>query len=149
MGMPPTSTRAQWSRLRTPRRSVENKAYLAGMPWSAVEDLNSFICQKGGYQFGRTSDGYNPACELWNGSYATEMTVMETAELCRKCHRLAPFLFMNGNTFANLAKIALEPAFTSLPADQVAVYRTAVGHYVAGTIGAHELPAALAVQLNK
>jgi hypothetical protein len=119
---------------------VESKAFLAGMPWSAIEDLNSFACQKGGYQFGRTSDGFEPARELWERSYAIEMTVMEAAELCRKCHRLAPFLFLNGNTFANVAKVVLESAFRGLPASEVTVYRTAIGHYVAGTIGAHELP---------
>jgi hypothetical protein len=119
---------------------VESKTFLAGTPWSAVEDLNSFVCQKGGYQFGHTSDGYEPARELWSNSYAVEMTVMEAAELCRKCHRLAPFLFLNGNTFANVAKVALESALRALPATEVAIYRTAIGHYVAGTIGVHELP---------
>jgi hypothetical protein len=109
------------------------------MPWSAVEDLNSFACQKGGYQFGRTSDGYEPALDLWSGAYAAKMTVMEAAELCRRCHRLAPFLFLNGNTFANVAKVALGPALKGLPSDEAAACRTAIGHYVAGTIGKDEL----------
>ena len=122
---------------------MEDKAFFAEMPWSSVEDLNSFVCQKGGYQFGRTSDGYEPARELWERNYTLRMNLMQAAHLCRRCHRLAPFLFLNGNTFANLAKIALEPALTELAGSEFAVCRTAIGHYVAGTIGEDELPSLL------
>jgi hypothetical protein len=109
------------------------------MPWSAVENLNSVVCQKGKYQAGRTSDGYEAARELWNRSHEAEMTVVETADLCRQCHRLAPFLFLNGNTFASVAKVALEAAFSNLSAVAMQTCRTAVGHYVAGTISTEEL----------
>jgi hypothetical protein len=65
---------------------------------------------------------------------------MEAAELCRRCHRLAPFLFLNGNTFASVARVVLEPALSELAGAELAIYRTAIGHYVAGTISETELP---------
>lgn len=63
--------------------------------------------------------------------------------MCRECHRLAPFLFLNGNTFASCARIALQPAMKQLSAVQQTVTRAALGHYIAGTIRRDELVATL------
>jgi hypothetical protein len=93
---------------------VDAKAFLSSTPWSVVEELNSALCLSGGYQVGRTSDGYELVKEMWEGSHKATLTVIEAADLCRNCHQLSPFLFLNGNTFVALARIALKPVFESL-----------------------------------
>ena len=122
---------------------MDAKSYLASTPWDVLEDINSALCQAGGYQVGRASDGYAPARELWEKSHATHLTFLQAADLCRECHRLAPFLFLNGNTFASCARIALQPAMNQLPAVHQTVTRAALGHYIAGTIRRDELVAIL------
>ena len=115
------------------------KRYLASTPWAVIEEINSALCQTGGYQVGRTSDGYEPAHELWKRTFHLPLTLLEAADLCRKCHTLGPFLFLNGNTFVSCARIALGPAWADYAEDQRIIIRAAVGHYIAGTITQREL----------
>jgi hypothetical protein len=122
---------------------VDAKPYLASTPWHVLEDINSALCQAGSYQVGRTSDGYPLAEELWQKSHGAPLTFLQAADLCRECHRLAPFLFLNGNTFASCARIALLPAWAQLPLTRQTVIRAALGHYIAGTIRRDELEAML------
>ena len=55
----------------------------------------------------------------------------EAVDLCRQCHRLAPFCNFNGNTFAAIARQLIEKL--RLPADQAHLVRSWAGHIVAGT----------------
>jgi hypothetical protein len=59
------------------------------------------------------------------------MFLDEAADLCRECHRLAPFCNFNGNTFAAIARSLVDSL--KLKADQAHVIRTLLGHIVAGT----------------
>ncbi|MBN2505102.1 MAG: hypothetical protein JXQ71_00255 [Verrucomicrobia bacterium] len=59
------------------------------------------------------------------------MFLDEAADLCRECHRLAPFCNFNGNTFAALARSLVDTL--KLKADQAHVIRSLLGHVVAGT----------------
>jgi hypothetical protein len=124
---------------------VTAKPFLASTPWPVIEELNSALCQTGGYQVGRTSDGYEPARELWESTSRLPLTLIEAAKLCRKCHTLGPFLFLNGNTFVSCARIALSPAWKDVSEDQSKIMRAALGHYIAGTITERELVELVAV----
>jgi len=59
------------------------------------------------------------------------MFLDEAVDLCRECHRLAPFCNFNGNTFAAIARSLVDTL--KLKADQAHGIRTLVGHVVAGT----------------
>lgn len=61
------------------------------------------------------------------------MFLDEAADLCRECHRLAPFCNFNGNTFAAIARSLVDTL--KLKADEAHVIRTLLGHVVAGTAG--------------
>ena len=63
----------------------------------------------------------------------------EAVDLCRRCHRMAPFCFYNGNTFASI--IALVIKKLALPADQAFVIRSLAGHIVAGVATDEEVKA--------
>ena len=54
----------------------------------------------------------------------------EAVDLCRRCHRLAPFCFYNGNTFAGIIRDVVRGL--ELPAAQAHIIRSLAGHIVAG-----------------
>ncbi len=74
---------------------------LKAFDWDVVVATNKDLCQKSGYQHGTTSD----ALEIFEKASALpEMEMPKVAGTLRKLHRVAPFLFLNGNTFAEIGK---------------------------------------------
>lgn len=64
------------------------------------------------------------------------MTLHETIETCRKCHRLALFTNYNGNTFAAIARSLIDTL--KLPIESAALIRSLAGHIVAGVASEEE-----------
>ena len=58
------------------------------------------------------------------------MDLDEAVDLCRHCHRLAPFCFYNGNTFAAIIRDVI--AQQNLAPEIFSIVRSLVGHIVAG-----------------
>jgi hypothetical protein len=58
----------------------------------------------------------------------------ELLQFLRHCHRSAPFLFFNGNTFADIARRMVDLVFAELPAPRRREVVSAVAHYVAGVL---------------
>jgi hypothetical protein len=58
------------------------------------------------------------------------MSLAEVAELCRRCHLLAPFCNFNGNTFATVIRLVVSGL--GLPEADSLVLRSLAGHIVAG-----------------
>ncbi|RRJ95940.1 hypothetical protein Ga0100231_018390 [Opitutaceae bacterium TAV4] len=81
----------------------ERKAWLASYPWGFAEVSNKMLCLAGGYQAGRTS-AYEDARKWWEESHVREMSFAEAVDFLRTAHRKAPFLFLNGNTFAAIGR---------------------------------------------
>lgn len=67
------------------------------------------------------------------------MTLADAATLCRRCHRMAPFCFYNGNTFASIMTLVVKRL--ELPADQAFIIRSLAGHIVAGVATEEEAKA--------
>jgi hypothetical protein len=80
-----------------------------------------------------TSDGHLPAKTLWENNQPKKLALTEALEICLKCHRLAPFCFYNGNTFAAIARDFITELSPKLAADKAHVLRGIAGHIVAGT----------------
>jgi len=119
------------------------RQWLAGWPWQTVEAINAGLCKEKKALHKPTSDGYEPAQKLWEKSRARELTLRETLEICRRCHKLAPFCFYNGNTFAAVGRTLILDLLAKMPPDTAHSFRGVVGHYIAGTVGDDELDAAL------
>lgn len=64
------------------------------------------------------------------------MPLEDAVDLCRRCHRLAPFCFYNGNTFAAIIRDVIHGL--QLPPPQAYVVRSLAGHIVAGVATAEE-----------
>jgi hypothetical protein len=118
---------------------VDPRPYFASTSWADVERINATLCKAGGFESGPRAEGYEPAHALWEKTHGQTLTFLQAADLCRECHRLAPFLYLNGNTFASCARVALLPAMERLDSKQQTFSRAALGHYIAGTIDRSEL----------
>lgn len=109
---------------------AEARKWLASYPWAFVTAQNAFLCAAKNALHKSTSDGYEPTKELWESLYSTEMFLDEAVDLCRRCHRLAPFCFYNGNTFTGIIRDVVMTL--NLPPDEAHVIRSLAGHIVAG-----------------
>jgi hypothetical protein len=117
------------------------KRWLKDWPWETVVAINAGLCQEKKALNKPTFEGYKPAKKLWEESCKRELTLREALEIGRRCHKLSPFCFYNGNTFAAIGRTIIQ-GIKLAPAKAHSL-RTVVGHYIAGTIGDDELNQAL------
>lgn len=110
--------------------------WLAPFSWQMVTSQNAVLCHARNALHKPTSDGHEQTRDLWAARYLEPMPLDEAVDLCRRCHRLAPFCFYNGNTFASI--IALVLRTINLPPDQAVVIRSLAGHIVAGVASEEE-----------
>jgi hypothetical protein len=107
-----------------------SRAWLAPYSWDFVTAQNAVLCQAKNALHKPTSDGHDATRQLWEEKRARPMNLDEAVDLCRRCHRMAPFCFYNGNTFVAIIRDVV--LGLSLPADQAHVVRSLAGHIVAG-----------------
>ena len=62
------------------------------------------------------------------------MTLAETFDFLRRCHRQHPFLFFNGNTFAEIGRQLSAALFAELPTTRRREVTSAIAHYIAGVL---------------
>lgn len=115
------------------------RQWLKDWPWETVVTINAGLCQEKKALHKPTSDGYESAKKVWEKSRGCELTLRETLDLCRQCHKLAPFCFYNGNTFAAIGRTLIQDLLLKMPPVKAHSFRSVVGHYIAGTIGEDEL----------
>lgn len=118
---------------------MNTRAWLSEIPWDMVVWQNQQLCKPKNAHHGPTSDGHEPCRALWEQSQPLQMTLAEMVDLCRKCHRLAPFTNYNGNTFSAIARALIETL--ALPPATLAVARSLAGHIVAGVASDEEVQA--------
>jgi hypothetical protein len=113
--------------------------WLEPFSWEFVAAQNEVLCQKKSVHHGPTSDGHLIAKELWEDARLQEMGLSEVVEVCRRCHRLAPFTNFNGNTFAAIARILVRRL--NLDPENEFLIRSLAGHIVAGVASEEEVRA--------
>jgi hypothetical protein len=125
-----------------------SRFWLRDWPWDTVVSINAGLCKEKRALHKPTSEGNTPAKELWESSRTRKLTLRETFDICRQCHKLAPFCFYNGNTFVAIGRTLILPLLRRMPPDRAQAFRSVVGHYIAGTAGAEELLKALSEVLE-
>jgi len=115
------------------------RRWLQDWPWKTVVTINAGLCKEKNALHKPTSDGYEPAEKLWESAVSRELTLRETFDICRQCHKLAPFCFYNGNTFAAIGRTLIQDLLRKMPPDKAHGVRSVVGHYIAGTAGSDKL----------
>ena len=111
-----------------------SRAWLEPFDWEFVTEVNRGLCKQKGALHKPTSGGHAAARVLWETNASKKMSLTEALQICQRCHRLAPFCFYNGNTFAAIARDFIPEISSSLPPDIAHVLRSIVGHIVAGTV---------------
>lgn len=109
------------------------KAWLEPFDWELVTEINCGLCKQKNALHKPTSDGHQPARTLWEKSQSRKLTLTEAIDICLKCHKLAPFCFYNGNTFAAIARDFIAEMSAGLSPDKAHILRSIAGHIVAGT----------------
>jgi hypothetical protein len=106
--------------------------------WEYVVSVNAGLCQSGSALHKPTSDGYQETKAFWIENCDRELTLAEAVEICRRCHRMAPFCFYNGNTFVAIIRDCLSHA-PGFDAVQITLAKSLTGHMVAGTAEPEEI----------
>jgi len=113
--------------------------WLQPFSWDFVVAQNEILCRQKLAHHGPTSDGHADAKERWETGREREMTLYEAVEICRQCHRIAPFTNFNGNTFVAIARILVKRL--DLESTQESLARSLAGHIVAGVASEEEVQA--------
>lgn len=75
---------------------------------------------------------------------AKEITFQELLDFLRRCHRGAPFLFFNGNTFAEVARRTTDALLAEFPLARRREASSLAAHHVAGVLDHESLVLGLA-----
>jgi len=114
------------------------RAWFKNRDWEYVVSVNAGLCQSGNALHKPTTEGYEDAKAFWIENYERELTLAEAVEICRCCHRLAPFCFYNGNTFVAIIRDCIAHV-TGFNAQQITLAKSLAGHMVAGTAEPEEI----------
>ena len=109
-------------------------AFLKNWDWELVVGFNRGACQRSSAQHGANQESHGKVQTEWAEQQQRELTLAELLQFLRHCHRSAPFLFFNGNTFADIARRMVDLVFAELPAPRRREVVSAVAHYVAGVL---------------
>jgi hypothetical protein len=107
--------------------------WLAPFDWEIVRAQNAVLCQAKNALHKPTSDGHDATKALWDSRHKEAMSLEEAADLC---HRMAPFCFYNGNTFASIIRLVIKKLDVS--EERKVVARSLAGHIVAGVATAEK-----------
>jgi hypothetical protein len=108
--------------------------FLKNRGWELVIGLNRGACARGGAQHGQNSESFGAVEAEWRRRQVEVTTLDATIEFLRQCHRRAPFLFFNGNTFADVGRTLVDVVFAELPTSRRRELMSAIAHYIAGVL---------------
>jgi hypothetical protein len=117
--------------------------FLENWSWASVTQINRGLCERGGAQRGINSETHSSAASDWKKIRATELTLLEAFQFLKSCHRRAPFLFFNGNTFAEIGRALANALFSDLPFHRKKEAASVVAHFVTGVLDEELMIAAI------
>ncbi len=115
------------------------RGWLEPFTWAVVVHQNAVLCAAKNALHKPTSDGYEITKSLWETHHREAMGLDEAVDLCRRCHRLAPFCFYNGNTFSSIVLLVIKKL--EINPKEAHVMRSLAGHIVAGVASDEETKA--------
>ena len=118
-------------------------ALLENWSWESVVRINERLCSGGRAQHGKNSETHAGCERDWIDGRQVERSLLETLDWLRSFHRKAPFLFFNGNTFAEIARTLTDAIFAELPPARRGQAASLSAHYVAGVFDREGLAPAL------
>ena len=116
----------------TPLQSRAN--FLQNWDWSSVTQINGRLCERGGAQRGVNTETNKTVAAEWEKRRISELTLLETFQFLKSCHRRAPFLFFNGNTFAEIGRALAIALFSDLSFHRRKEAASAAAHFITGVL---------------
>ena len=108
--------------------------FLQNWDWPSVTQINGGLCERGRAQRGINPETYAAVAEEWEKRRASELTLLATFQFLQSCHRRAPFLFFNGNTFAEIGRALATALFHNLPFHRRKEVSSAAAHFITGVL---------------
>lgn len=112
---------------------IPEQNWLSLFTWNDIVKINAAECQKGKVEH-RLMPGSQKAMTVWESNQKMKISLKQALDICRVCHKLAPFQFFNGNTFTFLARNIISDLIHHLPSTKAHTFRSCVAHYVAGRL---------------
>ena len=109
-------------------------AFFKNRSWESVVSFNRGACARGGAQHGINSEAGGACAAGWEEQRGKVTSLAEAFDFLRGCHRSAPFLFLNGNTFALIGREMVLALFSDLPPTRKREAGSAVRHFIAGVL---------------
>ncbi|MGH8248558.1 MAG: hypothetical protein ACREUU_19240 [Gammaproteobacteria bacterium] len=109
-------------------------AFIQNWDWQLITSLNRGACERGRALHGINSEAGRTCEAEWEASRPRIFTLGEALDFLKSFHRKAPFLFFNGNTFADIGRRLSMALFSSLPAVRQREVSSAIAHYIAGVL---------------
>lgn len=128
------------SRTRAGRRGGEHSplqaraAFIQNWGWESVVGFNQGACERGKAKHGHNSETHAQVRREWEEARGQNLTLLETLDFLFRCHRSAPFLFFNGNTFAEIGRRLIDVLFADLPRSRRREAASLAAHYIAGVL---------------
>jgi len=115
--------------------SLQGRApFLQNWDWQSIVGINERLCRGGRAQHGKNSEAYAHCETEWLQGNGQPRSILETLDWLRSFHRKAPFLFFNGNTFAEIARTLTDALFAEFPRGRRREAASLAAHYVAGVL---------------
>ncbi|HEV2318247.1 MAG TPA: hypothetical protein VGV18_00745, partial [Verrucomicrobiae bacterium] len=108
--------------------------FLENWSWPSVTQINSGLCERGRAQRGINSETHAAVAAEWEKQRASELTLLDTFRFLKSCHRRAPFLFFNGNTFAEIGRALANALFSDISFHRRKEASSVVAHFITGVL---------------
>ena len=119
---------------REPAPLQSRAKFLQNWDWSSVTQINGGLCERGRAQRGVNSETHAAVAEEWEKRRTGELSLLETFKFLKSCHRRAPFLFFNGNTFAEIGRALTTALLRELPFHRRKEAASAAAHFITGVL---------------
>ncbi len=120
-------------------------AFIKNWDWQFVTSFNRGACERGKAQFGNNSEAFERVRQRWETVHTQTLTLGEALDFLLQCHRAAPFLFFNGNTFGEIARRIVDAVFVEFPLSRRREAASVAAHYVAGVLDGQSMESGLVV----
>ena len=118
-------------------------AFIKNWDWQFVASFNRGACERGKAQFGHNSEAYERVRQRWETVHAQILTLGEALNFLLQCHRAAPFLFFNGNTFGEIARRIVDAVYVEFPLSRRREAGSLAAHFVAGVLDGKSMESGL------
>ena len=127
-GRHPQGSRSESAPLQSRAKFLEN------WNWLSVTQINVGLCERGRAQRGINKETHAAVAEEWEKHQTSELTLLETFQFLKSCHRRAPFLFFNGNTFAEIGRALANALLSDLSFHRRKEASSAIAHFITGVL---------------